>query len=179
MAKFILDPDHSTAGFSVRHMMVTWVNGSFGKVSGTLSFDPSKIAESSVEVEIDVASLSTGVERRDDDLRSSNYFDVEKYPTITFKSTGVEVAGLDHCLVHGDLTIHGVTRRVTLDARWAGPSQFQDDEKLYTTFGFHATTMVNREDFGMRKNLEIERGGFMVGKHAYLSIDTEADLLEE
>jgi polyisoprenoid-binding protein YceI len=179
MGKFVLDPDHTSADFTVRHMMVTWVNGHFRKVSGTLYFDPLKIAESSVEVEIDVASICTGAEKRDNDLRSPNYFDVDKYPKITFKSTRVESVGLDYCLVHGDLTIHGVTRPATLDVHYAGPSHFQDEDQLYTTFGFQATTTVNREEFGMLANLELEHGGFMVGKHAYLTLNAEADLVEE
>jgi polyisoprenoid-binding protein YceI len=179
MAKFVLDPDHTAAEFTIRHMMVTWVSGHFSKVSGTLYFDPLKIAESSVEAEIEVASICTGVEKRDDDLRSPKYFDAEKYPKITFKSSRVEGAGLDHCLAHGDLTIHGVTRSATLDVRYAGPSHFQDDDRMYTTFGFQATTRVNREDFGMLSNMELEQGGFMVGKHAYLTLNAEADLVEE
>ena len=179
MAKFVLDPDHSSAEFTVRHMMVTWVSGHFSKVAGTLYFDPLKIAESSVEAEIDVASVWTGVEKRDKDLQSPNYFDVRKYPKITFKSTRVESAGLDHCLVHGDLTVHGVTRPVTLDVRFAGPSHYQDETGKYTTYGFRAKTRMNREDFGMLTNHELEHGGFMVGKHAYLTVDAEADLVEK
>ncbi len=179
MPTFILDPDHTAALFFVRHMMVTWVSGQFTKVSGTLIFDPLNVEGSSVEAEIDVASVYTGVARRDDDLRSPNYFDAEKYPNITFRSSRVEYAGLDHCLVHGDLTVHGVTRQVTLDVRFAGPSIFEDDDKTFTTFGFQATTRVNREDFGMTTNLELEHGGFMVGKHAYLTINAEADLVEK
>ena len=179
MAKFVLDQDHTAAEFTVRHMMVTWVSGHFSKVSGALYFDPLRIAESSVEAVIDVASICTGVEKRDEDLRSPNYFDAEKYPKITFKSARVEYAGMDHCLVHGDLTIHSVTRPATLDVRYAGPSHFQDDDRMYTTFGFQATTRVNREDFGMLTNMELEHGGFMVGKHAYLTLNAEADLVEE
>ncbi|HUJ89217.1 MAG TPA: YceI family protein [Syntrophorhabdales bacterium] len=179
MAKFVLDPDHTAAEFTIRHMMVTWVSGHFSKVSGTLYFDPLRIAESSVEAVIDVASICTGVEKRDEDLRSPNYFDAEKYPKITFKSARVEYAGMDHCLVHGDLTIRSVTRPATLDVRYAGPSHFQDDDRMYTTFGFQATTRVNREDFGMLTNMELEHGGFMVGKYAYLTLNAEADLVEE
>ena len=179
MAKFNLDPDHTAAEFTIRHMMVTWVSGHFSRVSGTLYFDPLKIAESSVEAEIDVASICTGVEKRDNDLRSPNYFDVAKYPKITFRSTRVESAGMDHCLVHGNLTIHGVMRPATLNVRYAGPSHFQDEDRTYTTFGFQATTSLNREDFGMLTNLELEHGGFMVGKHACLTLNVEADLVEE
>ena len=179
MAKYVLDPDHTAAEFRVRHMMVTWVHGCFNKVKGTLEFDPRNIPCLSVEAEIDVAGIHTGVENRDEDLRSSNYFDAEKFPGIAFRSTGVEEAGLDHCLVHGDLMIHGVTRPVTLDVKFSGPSHFRDDDRLYTTFGFRAKTRINREDFGMLKNMDLEDGGFMVGKHAYLTINCEADLVEE
>ena len=166
MSRFNLDPDHTAAGFSVRHMMVTWVIGQFSRVKGTLFFDPANVAASSVEAEIDVTSLSTGVDRRDKDLLSPNYLDAEKFPTIAFRSTGVEYAGIDHCVVHGLLTIKDVTRPVMLDVSFAGPSGFQDDDRYYTTYGIQAKTMINREDFGITTNMEIEKGGFMVGKHA-------------
>ena len=130
MAKFNLDPDHTAAEFSVRHMMVTWVRGRFSRVKGTLQFDPQDVAASSVEAEIQVGSIHTGVERRDKDLLSPNYFEVDKYPTILFVSTRVEVVGLDDCLVHGNLTIKGVARPVTLEVHFSGPSQFQDDDRL-------------------------------------------------
>jgi polyisoprenoid-binding protein YceI len=179
MAKYVFDQDHTAATFSVRHMMVTWVQGHFSKVTGTLDFDPQNVPALSVEVEIDVSSIYTGVAKRDADLRSPNYFDAEKYPRITFKSMSAECIALDRCLVHGDLTIHGVTRTVTLEVSFAGPSRFQDEDKMYTTYGFRADTRVNREDFGMTANLAIEEGGFMVGKHAYLTINVEADLSGE
>ncbi|HVN98245.1 MAG TPA: YceI family protein [Syntrophorhabdaceae bacterium] len=178
MAKYVLDPDHTAAQFRVRHMMVTWVRGQLGKVQGTLDFDPRNMSALSVTAEIDAAGIYTGVEKRDADLRSSNYLDVQTYPVIRFKSTSVEASALDRCLIHGELTLHGVTRLVTLDTSLAGPSRFQDDDRLYTTFGFKAVTRINREDFGMMTNMEIENGGFMVGRHVYLSIDSEADLVE-
>jgi polyisoprenoid-binding protein YceI len=179
MAKYLFDQDHTAASFSIRHMMVTWVHGHFSKVSGTLDFDPQDVPALSVEVEIDAASIYTGVAKRDADLRSPNYFDAEKYPKITFKNRSAECVALDRCLVHGDLTVHGVTHPVTLEVTFAGPSRFQDEDKMYTTNGFRAETRVNREDFGMTANLRIEDGGFMVGKHAYLTINVEADLVEE
>lgn len=179
MAKWNLDPEHTSATFEVRHMMVTWVAGRFDKIFGTLLFDPRDVGASSVEVEIDASSISTGIERRDADLRSDNYLAVEQFPKITFRSTGVQYAGLDHCQVCGDLSIHGVTKPTLLDVRFCGPAYFQDDDRRYTTYGFRATTQINREDFGIRTNLEIENGGFMVGKHLFLTINTEADLLSE
>ncbi len=177
MDRWNLDPDHSAAVFEVRHMMVTWVTGRFTGISGTLFFDPLHLAESSVEVEIDASTISTGHAARDEDLKSANYLDVEHFPKITFQSTSVEVAGLDHCKVHGDLSIHGVTLPSVLDVRYAGPAYFQDDDRRYKTFGFRATTEINREHFGLRKYLPIEEGGFMVGKHLFITIDTEADLI--
>jgi polyisoprenoid-binding protein YceI len=179
MAKWILDPDHTVAEFSVRHMMVTWVRGQFNKITGTLYFDPLDVAASSVEVEIDASVIHTGGDQRDNHLRSPDFLNVEKYPAITFKSAGVEPAGLDQAWVRGDLTLLGVTRPVVLDVRWAGPSRFDDEGKIYTTFGFRAETKINREDFGMVWNTEMEHGGVMVGKHVYLTLDSEADLVEE
>jgi len=179
MSKWVLGTDHSSATFAVRHMMVTWVQGIFTKVGGTLSFDPLHVEASAVEVEIKAGSIFTGVDKRDDHLKSADFLDVEKYPTITFKSTRVEPVALDHAWVHGDLTIRGVTRPIVLDARWSGPAHFNDEGTLYTSFGFRAETMINREDFGMVWNTEMEHGGVMVGKHAYIRLDSEADLAEE
>jgi polyisoprenoid-binding protein YceI len=132
-----------------------------------------------VEVELDASGIYTGVEKRDNHLKSADFLNVEQYPTITFKSTKVEPVGLDQAWVHGDLTLRGVTRPVVLDVRWAGPARFDDEGTIYTTFGFRAETKINREDFGMDWNTELEQGGFMVGKHVYLTLEAEADLVEE
>ncbi len=179
MAKWNINVNHSSAEFNVRHMMVSWVHGMFGKVTGTLIFDPLEVERAAVEVEIDAASIYTGVEQRDLHLQSPDFLEVEKYPSIAFKSTRVELAGLDHAWVHGDLTIRGVTRPVVLDVRWAGPAHFNDEGKIYTSFGFRAETRINREDFGMVFNMEMEHGGFMAGKHVYLILNAEVDLVEE
>jgi polyisoprenoid-binding protein YceI len=179
MAKWIINANHSSAEFDVRHMMVSWVHGQFNKVTGMLHFDPLNVAESSVEVEIDASGIYTGVEQRDNHLRSPDFLEVEKYPTINFKSTRVEQSGLDQAWVHGELSLHGVTRPVLLDVRWAGPARFDDDGKIYTSFGFRADTKINREDFGMVWNMGMEHGGFMVGKHVYITLNAEADLVEE
>ena len=179
MAKWLIDTDHSVASFAVRHMMVTWVRGLFTKVTGTLSFDPMDVAASTVEVEIEVGSLFTGADKRDDHLKSADFLEAEKYPAITFKSTKVEPVGLDQAWVHGDLTIRGLTQPVVLDVQWSGPAYFNDEGTIYTSFGFRAQTMINREDFGMVWNTEMEHGGVMVGKHVYIRLDSEADLAEE
>lgn len=179
MSKWMINANHSVAEFAVRHMMVSWVVGLFNKVSGTLFFDPLNVAASTVEAEIDASVIYTGVEQRDNHLRSPDFLDVEHYPTITFKSHQVEPAGLDHAWVHGNLTVRGITRPVVLDVRWAGPARFNDEGKIYTSFGFRGETRINREEFGMMFNVEMEYGGFMVGKHAYLTLNAEVDLVEE
>jgi polyisoprenoid-binding protein YceI len=179
MARWRINTNHSSAEFAVRHMMVTWVRGLFTKVTGTLSFDPLTVAASSVEVEIEARSLFTGVDKRDNHLKSADFLEVGKYPAITFKSTRVEPVALDHAWIHGDLTIRGVTQSIVLDALWSGPAYFNDEGTLYTSFGFRAETMINREDFGMVWNTEMEHGGVMVGKHVYIRLDVETDLAEE
>jgi len=178
VAKWLINPYHSVASFSVRHMMVTWVLGMFSKVTGTLEFDPLQVANSSVAVEIDASSLGTGVAARDEHLQSADFFDVAQYPTITFTSTRVEPAGLDHAWVHGDLTIRGVTRPVMLDVHWAGPAHLEDEGKIYTSYGFMAKTKINREDFGIVYNVEMEHGGVGVSRQVYLTLHAEVDLAE-
>lgn len=178
MAKWIIDSDHAAAEFTVYHMMVTPVHGQFNSVKGSVNFDPADPGSMSVDVEIEAAGLSTGVERRDNHLRSADFFDVEKCPAITFKSTGVEVVALNTANITGDLAIHGVSRPVAFRAHFLGPSKFYDDElkKTYTTFGFRATASINREDFGMAWNVGIEDGGFMVGKTVDIVFSAEIDL---
>jgi polyisoprenoid-binding protein YceI len=179
MAKWQINTNHSSAQFAVRHMMVTWVRGLFTEVTGALSFDPLTVAAASVEVEIKAGSIFTGVEKRDNHLKSDDFLEVEKYPTITYKSTSVEPVALDQARIHGDLTIRGVTRPLVLDTQWSGPAHFNDEGTLYTSFGFRAETLLNREDFGMVWNTEMEHGGVMVGKHVYIRLDVETDLTEE
>lgn len=176
MAKWTINTYHSVAEFGARHMMVTWVLGMFSKITGTLDFDPLRVENSSVSVEIDAASLATGVAKRDDHLKSPDFFDVDQYPTITFQSTRVEPAGLDHAWVHGDLTMRGVTRPVMLDVRWAGPAHLEDEGKIYTSYGFQGKARINREDFGMTYNVEMEHGGVGVSRQVYLTLHAEVDL---
>ncbi len=178
MAKWTINSYHTVAQFAVRHMMVTWVLGMFTKVTGTLEFDPLDVAASSVEVAIDVNSLITGVEMRDDHLKSPDFCDAAQCPIITFKSTRAEQAGLDHAWVHGDLTIRGVTRPVLLDTTWSGPAYMEDEGKLYTSFGFMAKTKINREDFGITYNVDLGRGSFGVSRQVYITLHAEVDLDE-
>jgi polyisoprenoid-binding protein YceI len=179
MAKWLINTNHSVAQCAVRHMMVSWVLGLFNKVTGIIFFDPRHVKDATVEVEIDAAAIYTGVADRDHHLRSADFLEVERYPTISFKSTGVEPAGLDQARVLGTLSLHGMQRPVRLEVRWTGPARFDDEGKVYTSFGFRAETVINREDFGITFNTAMENGGFMIGKHVYLTLNVEADLMEE
>lgn len=172
MPKWIIDPDHSVAAFVVRHMMVANVRGQFNKIGGTVYFDPDNIAGSSVEAVIDVSGIYTGIQKRDDHLRSSDFFDAEKFPRMVFKSIKVEVFNEKRFKVIGDLTIRGITRTVDLAAEYSGPEKSPFGE---TSIGYSATTLINREDFGLMWNVILESGGVMAGKDVLIILDIEAD----
>jgi polyisoprenoid-binding protein YceI len=160
-----IDPAHTAAQFAVRHMGISTVRGAFTKVSGTVQYDPADVAKSSIDVTIDATSLDTRVERRDNDLRSDHFFDVAKYPTLTFKSKRVEPAGQGKLKVTGDLTIHGVTKEAVLDVD--GPSEPAKDPRGNMHMGASAGTKISRKDFGMT--------GYtgMVGDDVAITIDVE------
>ena len=160
-----IDPNHTAAQFSVRHMGISTVRGAFTKVSGSVDYDPSNPAKTSIEATIETASVDTRVEMRDNDLRSPNYFDAAKYPTITFKSKSVQAAGQGKLKVVGDLTIHGVTKEVTLDVD--GPSAPMTDPRGNSHVGASATTMIKRTDFG------VGSANPMVGEDITITIDVE------
>jgi polyisoprenoid-binding protein YceI len=141
-----IDPKHTAAQFSVRHLGISTVRGEFSKVSGTAQYDAANPTKSSIQATIEAASINTRVEARDNDLRSPHFFDVEKYPTITFQSKKVEVAGAGKLKVTGDLTIHGVTKEVVLDVD--GPSPAIKD-RAGERMGASAATKINRTDFGV------------------------------
>jgi polyisoprenoid-binding protein YceI len=174
MSKWNIDPDHSVGSFAIRHLMVAHVHGQFNKVSGTISFDPSNIASLTVELEIDVSSIITGIDKRDEHLKSEDFFHTDKYPKITFKSTKVEMTGYNSCKVNGELTIHGVTRPTALDVYVLGPVKSPFGE---TSLGISGRSRLNREVFGIAWNQPMEDGGVMVGKDADIYIDIEADLV--
>lgn len=177
MATWNLDSAHSSADFKVRHMMVTNVNGTFGSLEGTIEFDADNPGDASVEATIDAASISTGAEDRDNHLRSGDFFEVEKYPNITFKSTDVNVTGDNTAEVTGDLTIRDVTKSITLDVTLVGVmenSPFGD-----TRAGFEATTTINREDFGLTWNQALESGGVLVSKEVKISLEAQGVLATE
>jgi len=142
-----IDPAHSAAQFSVRHLGISTVRGEFKKVSGSANYDPSDPAKTSIEATIDATTIDTRVDKRDNDLRGPEFFDVQKYPTITFKSKRTEAAGTGKLKITGDLTIHGVTREVVLDVD--GPTPPIKDPKGNSHMGASATTKINRKDFGV------------------------------
>jgi polyisoprenoid-binding protein YceI len=166
-----IDPNHSAAQFAVRHLAISTVRGAFTKVTGTVQLDSQDISKSSVEVTIDAASVDTRVADRDKDLRSDHFFDVAKYPTITFKSTKVEQVEPGKLKVTGDLTIHGVTKPVVLDVE--GPTAPVKDPWGNQRAAVNATTKINRQDFGVKWNATMDGGGVVVGDDVAITIDAE------
>lgn len=166
-----IDADHSSVGFTVRHMMVSNVKGSFGTFSGTVEVDEKDIARSKVSVTIDAASINTGVAKRDEHLRSADFFDTARYPTMTYVSKKVEKSGKDRLKVYGDLTLRGVTRPVVLDVE--GPTAAYRDPWGKTRRGASATAAINRRDFGLTWNKVIEAGGVLVGDEVKIILEME------
>jgi polyisoprenoid-binding protein YceI len=166
-----VDPAHSTATFAIKHMMVSTVHGSFGKVTGTVNHDPKDPTKSSANIQIDPASLDTRVEKRDAHLKSADFFDVQKCPEMTFKSTKIEKAGDKKYKVTGDLTMHCITKPVTLEVEGLnGPVKSPKGANLYAAT---ATGKLNRKEFGLNWNQAIEAGGVAVGEDVQLTVDLE------
>lgn len=160
-----IDNNHSAAQFAVRHLAVSTVRGRFDKMSGTVTYDPADPTKTTIDAIIDASSIDTRIERRDNDLRSANYFDVAKYPTLTFKSKRVEPAGQGNLKVTGDLTIHGVTKEVVLDVSdVVGPAK---DARGTERMGATASTKISRKDFG------VSGGAGVVGDEVEITIDLE------
>jgi polyisoprenoid-binding protein YceI len=171
-ATWALDPAHSSVAFSVRHMMVSNVSGEFTRLSGTVNGDQSAATGATIEATIDAASISTREPKRDEHLRSADFLDVATYPTITFKSRKIEAAGEGSFKVTGDLTLHGVTKEVVLDVSDVTPSI--KDPMGKTRAGAHATTKINRKDFGINWSKTLDGGGVMVGDYVPITIEVEA-----
>ena len=165
-----IDPTHSHVQFTVRHMMISKVRGSFEKFSGTVDFDENEPTKSSVDVTIDVNSINTREEQRDGHLKSPDFFDAATYPTITFKSTGAEKTGENRGKLHGDLTIKGVTQPVTLDVEYAGQAKSPWGT---TSAGFTASGKISRKDWGLTWNQALETGGVLVGDDVQMDIEIE------
>jgi polyisoprenoid-binding protein YceI len=174
MAKltYQIDPAHSSAQFSIRHMMISNVRGEFPKLSGAIVYDPEHPEQSSVDVTIDVSSISTREAQRDTHLKSADFFDAEKFPTITFKSKEVVAHKNGDVKLKGDLTIRGVTREVVLDVE--GPTPESKDPWGNQRIGGSATTKINRKDFGLTWNSALETGGLLVGDEVKITLDIEA-----
>jgi polyisoprenoid-binding protein YceI len=176
MAKWTIDPDHTVAAFSVRHFMVADVLGQFNRIGGTIRFDPPDLTTLSVEVSIDLSVMTTGVQKRDAHLKSVDFLDVAKFPEMTFKSSRVELTGINGFKVYGDLTIRGISKPAVLDAEYLGPIKSPWGE---TCIGVRATTVINREDYGMTWNEKMENNGVVVGREVRITINAEADLSED
>jgi polyisoprenoid-binding protein YceI len=166
-----LDSAHSAAHFSVRHLMVSNVRGEMSHITGAIHLDDKDVSRSTVEATIDATTINTREEKRDQHLKSPDFFDVAKFPTLTFKSKKVARAGKGHLKVTGDLTLHGVTREVTLDVQEEGEAK---DPWGNVKAGYTATTRINRKDFGLTWNKALETGGVVVGDEVAITIDLEA-----
>ena len=166
-----LDPAHSRLGFVARHAMVTKVRGQFPDFSGTLHLDEEDPSRSTAEVTVQMGSVETGQPQRDDHLRTSDFFDVEQFPTMSFRSTGAERTGEDRYALTGDLTIKGVTRPVTLDLEYTGVVRdpFGNDR-----VGFEGRATINRKDWGLVWNVALEAGGWLVSEKITLELDVAA-----
>jgi polyisoprenoid-binding protein YceI len=165
-----IDPAHSSAHFSVRHMMITNVRGTFSGVTGTVVYDPANLGASSIDATIDATTINTQDEKRDGHLKSPDFLDTAKYPTITFKSKSIAQAGGD-VKITGDLTIHGTTKEAVLTAEPLAPEA--KDPWGGTRTGTSATTKISREEFGLVWNAALETGGVMVGDDVKLTLDIQ------
>lgn len=169
--KWVLDPAHTTVEFTVKHMMITNVKGRFAKFEGYISADLSDLTTAEVSVTVDAASLDTREEQRDAHLRSADFFDVEQFPTLAFKSWRIDRKGDDQYELVGDLTIHGVTQTSVWTLTFEGQGK---DPWGSERAGFTAETRINRKDFGLHWNAILETGGFLVGDEVRISVQAEA-----
>ncbi len=166
-----IDPVHSIAEFRVRHMMISNVRGQFTGVTGKLTYDPSDIARSGIDASIDVSTIDTHDPQRDAHLKSADFFDVEKFPTMTFKSSTLNRKADGAVTVSGALAVHGVTKEVEFVVE--GPTPPVKDPWGNTRIGVHASTKVNRADFGLTFNAALETGGVMVGEEVSITLELE------
>lgn len=173
MATWQLDTAHTTVSFTAKHMMITKVRGIFKGVTGTIEFDEANPAASSVSVVIPAAAIETGMEPRDNHLRSADFLDAESHPSLTFKSTSIEQKG-DRWAITGDLAIRGVTRSVVLDTERLGIVTAMDGRRHA---GFEATTKIKRSDWGLTWNVGLEAGGWLVSDDVTIELEVAADEL--
>jgi polyisoprenoid-binding protein YceI len=166
-----IDPTHSVAEFKIRHMMISNVKGQFSKVSGTLTLNESDLANSHAEATINAASIDTREPQRDAHLRSADFLDVEKFPTLSFKSGRISLVRDGELSVEGELTIHGVTRTAVFTVE--GPTPPTKDPWGNTRVGVSATTKISRKDFGLTWNAALETGGILVGDEVTITLEVE------
>src|ERR1700732_3533922 len=166
-----IDPVHSIAEFKVKHMMISNVKGQFPKITGTLTLDESDLTNSRVEASIEAASIETRDPQRDAHLKSADFFDVEKFPTLSFKSTGIRLVRDGELAVEGNLTIHGITRKVVFSVD--GPTPPAKDPWGNTRVAVSATTKINGKDFGLTWNAALETGGILVGDEVTITLDVQ------
>jgi len=169
--KWNIDPVHTVAEFKVKHMMVSNVKGHFTAVKGVLTLDETNPGNSVVEASIDAASINTREPQRDEHLKSADFFNVEKYPTLSFKSAQVDRISNGELAVAGDLTMHGVTRSVVFTVE--GPTPPSKDPWGNIRMGLSATAKINRKDFGLAYNAALETGGFLIGEEVTITLDVE------
>ena len=169
--KFQIDPAHSAARFSVKHMMIAKVHGAFEKVSGTLEYDAANPSAAKIEAIIDASSITTHEAQRDTHLKSADFFDIAKFPTLNFKSSKVEKSGDGELKVTGQLTIRGVSKEVVLEVE--GPSPEQKDPWGNLRIGISASTKIKRKDFGLNWNAALEAGGILVGEDVSITLDIQ------
>ena len=170
-ANWRIDPNHSAAYFSVRHLMISTVRGQFNGVNGTVHLDPKRVTEASVDATIDCRTLNTGVAKRDEQMKGPDFFDTKRFPTMKFKSRRIAAAGPDKLKVTGDLTINDVTREVTLDVD--GPSAPVKDAQGRQKIGLNAETKINRKDFNIIWNEVLDGGGLAVADIVTITLDIE------
>ena len=171
VSTWTIDPAHSVVELAVKHMMFSTVKGQFPNVAGTITLDESNLANSSVSAQIDAASITTGEANRDAHLRSGDFLDVENFPSITFESTGVVPRGSNSFVIVGNLTLHGVTQEVTLEAELAGKGT---DPWGGQRAGFTASTSISRKEFGLTWNQGLEAGGVLVSDQVKISLEIQA-----
>jgi polyisoprenoid-binding protein YceI len=166
-----LDPAHSAAYFSVRHMMISNVKGQFGKTTGTVVYDPADPAKTQIDATVDATTISTREPQRDGHLKSPDFLDVAKYPSLTFKSTRAERSGDGKLRLIGDLTIHGVTKPAVFEVD--GPTPAMKDGRGNLHMGASATAKINRQDYGLVWNKALDGGGVLVGDEVAITMDVE------
>ena len=166
-----IDPAHTVAEFKVKHMMISNVKGHFAKVTGTLTLDRSDLTQSKVTASIDAASLETRDAQRDAHVKSADFLDVEKFPTLSFSSTRISIVGVGELSVEGDLTIRGVTQKAVFNVE--GPTPATKDPWGNTRVGISATTKINRKDYGLTYNAALETGGILIGEQVTITLDVE------